>query len=90
MRRMITSFVSADRYDPKEVFTYLHHVLEPSRKCFEKTYRIPDKDFPPSDIKIGYPQNGAAKLFFDCSKTSAFLNAHSRAPDMYTNLEICI
>ena len=33
-RRMITLFVSADRYDPKEVFSYLGYGLEPSRKFF--------------------------------------------------------
>ena len=32
--RMIISFVSADRYDPKQVFTYLGHVLKWSRKFF--------------------------------------------------------
>ena len=33
-RRMIISFVSVNRYDPKEVFTYLGHVLKWSRKFF--------------------------------------------------------
>ena len=33
--RMIISFVSADRYDPKQVSTYLGYVLKWSRKFFQ-------------------------------------------------------
>ena len=31
--------VFADRYDPKEVFTYIGYVLEPSRKLFHAIQR---------------------------------------------------
>ena len=36
-RRKTLPFVSADRYDPKQVSTYLGYVLEPSRKFFLAT-----------------------------------------------------
>ena len=34
---MIIPFASTDRYDPKEVFSYLGHVLEPHKKFFHAT-----------------------------------------------------
>ena len=36
-RRMTLPFVSADRYDPEQVSTYLGYVLEPPRKFFLDT-----------------------------------------------------
>ena len=39
MRRMTMPFVSIDRYDPKDCFQYLNHVVEPHRNFF-----IPPED----------------------------------------------
>ena len=71
--RMIISIVSADRYDPKQVFTYLDHVLKWSRKFFHDVSTQTLRFF--SSLFYGFLLNSLLKITLNRSEQQKITNS---------------